>query len=203
MCEIVETLVDTGDDFATARGKLTEYFDQKKNVDYEIYTFRHAQQNPGESMNAFHSCLLQLSATCEFGDVDKKIKSQSILSSSQRLRRKALRDTTMTLEILLNEARALEISETQAKDIESSGNAANAVLPTPSQPKKNCFNCGGIWPHDSKTDCSARNPNCSGCHKHMVTMRNAPHKSYVRPEIPEKAGSPVDVVIPKKEKTKC
>ena len=166
MCEIVETLVDTGDDFATARGKLTEYFDQKKNVDYEIYTFRHAQQNPGESMNAFHSCLLQLSATCEFGDVDKKIKSQSILSSSQRLRRKALRDTTMTLEILLNEARALEISETQAKDIESSGNAANAVLPTPSQPKKNCFNCGGIWPHDSKTGCPARNRKCNSCHKY-------------------------------------
>ena len=154
-------------------------------------------------MNAFHSRLRQLSATWEFGDVDKEIKSQIILScSSQRLRRKALRDTTMTHETLLNEARALEISETQAKDIESSGNAANAVLPTPSQPKKNCFNCGGIWPHDSKTDCSARNRNCSGCHKHMVTMRNAPHKSHVRPEIPEKAGSPVDVVIPRKRKNK-
>ena len=152
-------------------------------------------------MNAFHSCLLQLSATCEFGDVDKKIKSQSILSSSQRLRRKALRDTTMTLEILLNEARALEISETQAKDIESSGNAANAVLPTPSQPKKNCFNCGGIWPHDSKTGCPARNRKCNGV-INMVTMRNAARKSHVRPEIPEKESAPVDVVIPRKRKHK-
>ena len=88
----------------------------------------------------------QLSVTCEFGDVDKEIKSQIILScSSQRLQRKALRDATMTLETLLNEARALEISETQAKENESSGNAANAVLPTPSQPMKNCFNCGDIW----------------------------------------------------------
>ena len=203
VCEIFETLVDTGDDFTTAKEKLTEYFDPKKNVEYEIYTFLQARQNPDESMNAFHSRLRQLSATCEFDDVDKEIKSQIILScSSQRYRRKALRDTTMTLETLLNEARDLEISETQAKDIESSGNVANAVLPTPSQPKKNCFNCGGIWPHDSKTDCSARNRNCSGCHKHMVTMRNAPHKSYVRPEIPEKAGSPVDVVIPRKRKNK-
>ena len=98
MCEIFETLVDTGDDFATAKEKLTEYFDPKKNVEYEIYTFRQARQNPGESMNAFHSRLRQLSATCEFGDVDKEIKSQIILScSSQRLRRKALRDTTMHL----------------------------------------------------------------------------------------------------------
>ena len=167
VCEIFETLVDTGDDFATAKEKLTEYFDPKKNVEYEIYTFRQARQNPGESMNAFHSRLRQLSATCEFDDINKEIKSQIILScSSQRLRRKALRDTTMTLETLLNEARALEISETQAKVIESSGNAANAVLPTPSQPKKNCFNCGGIWPHDSKTGCPARNRKCNGCHKY-------------------------------------
>ena len=138
VCEIFETLVDTDDDFAMAKEKPTEYFDPKKNVEYEIYTFWQAWQNPGESMNAFHFRLRQLSATCEFGDVDKGIKSQIILScSSQRRRRKALRDTTMTLETLLNEARAREISETQAKDIESSGNAANALLPTPSQPKKN------------------------------------------------------------------
>ncbi|CAH3193357.1 unnamed protein product [Porites evermanni] len=99
---------------------------------------------------------------------DKKIQRALLLyyAGEERLRRKALRDTTMTLETLLNEARALEISETQAKDIESAGNAANAVLPTPSQPKKNCFNCGGIWPHDSKTGCPARNRKCNGCHKY-------------------------------------
>ena len=56
-------------------------------------------------MNAFHSRLRQLSATCEFGDVDKEIKSQIFLScSSQHLQCKALRDATMTLETLLNEA---------------------------------------------------------------------------------------------------
>ena len=107
-------------------------------------------------MKAFHSHLHQLSATCEFGDVDKEIKSQIILScSSQRLQHKALRDTIMTLETLLNVARPLEISEMQAKDIESSGNVANAVLPTPSQPKKNCYNSGEIWSQDSKTGCPA------------------------------------------------
>ena len=62
VCEILETLVDTHNDFATAKEKFTEYFDPKKNVNYEIYTFRQARQNPGESMNAFHSRLCQLSA---------------------------------------------------------------------------------------------------------------------------------------------
>ena len=83
----------------------------------------------------------------------------------------------MTLETLLNEARALEIAETQAKDIESSGNAANAVLPTPSQPKKNCFNCGEIWPHDSKTGCPARNRKCNGCHKYVHYAKCCTQKS--------------------------
>ena len=60
-----------------------------------------------------------------------------------RFRRKALRDIAMTLEILLSEARALEISEMQANDIESSGNA-DAVLSQPTQKsraKGNCYNC--------------------------------------------------------------
>ena len=36
----------------------------------------------------------------------------------------------------------------------------------------------------------------------MVTMRNAARKSRMRPEIPKKESSPVDVVIPKKRKNK-
>ncbi len=61
-------------------------------------------------------------------DVDKDIKSPIIQSSctSQRLHRKALRDSTMTLEALLTEARALEVSEQQATDIASPG-GANAI----------------------------------------------------------------------------
>ena len=116
-------------------------------------------------------------------------------TSTQRLRRKALRDTTMTLETLLNEARALEISETQAKDIESSGNASNAVLPTPSQSKKNCFNCGGIWPHDSKTGCPSRNLKCHGCHKYghyaqCCTQKSRETRNSRKGKQPRGSGNP-------------
>ena len=110
------------------------------------------------------------------GTSTRKLNRRLFILSSQRLRRKALRDTTMTLETL-NEARALEISETQAKDTESSGNAANASLPTPSRPKKNCFNCGGIWPHDSKTGCPARNRKYNGCHKYVHYAKCCTQKS--------------------------
>ena len=108
----------------------------------------------------------------------------------------------MTLETLLNEERALEISETQAKDIESSGNASNAVLPTPSQSKKNCFNCRGIqlpW-NTTRRQVVPREIASATAVINMVTMRNAARKSHVRPEIPEKESSPVEVVIRRKRK---
>ena len=152
--DIFKTLAEMGEDFAMAKEKLTEYFNPKRKVEYQVYTFRRAKQNPGESMNAYHSRLHQLTTTCQFADVNKEIKSQIVSScSSQRLCRKALQDTTLTLETLLNEARVLEISQTQAKEIKSSRNA-NAVLPQLVQKyraKGNCYNCGESWPHDPKT----------------------------------------------------
>ena len=168
VCEIFETIPESGDDFDKAKEKLNEYFGPKKNIEYEIYTFRQAKQNSGESMNSYHSRLRQLASTCEFADTDKEIKSQIILScSSQRLRCKALKDTTMTLQALLDEARALEVSEKQAVDIESSG-SANAVLPLKSKtPEKKsiCFNCGESWPHVSG-GCPPRNRKCNSCQRY-------------------------------------
>ena len=46
VCDIFETLPESGADFETAKEKLTEYFDPKKNVEYDIYNFRQAKQNP-------------------------------------------------------------------------------------------------------------------------------------------------------------
>ena len=74
VCDIFETLPQNGDDFETAKEKLTEYFDHKKNVEYEIYNFRQTKQNHSELMNAYHSCLRQLVFTCEFAKIDKEIK---------------------------------------------------------------------------------------------------------------------------------
>ena len=56
--EIFDTLPDTGEDFETAKTKLNMYFDPKKNVEFEIFTFRQVKQNPGETTNSYHSCLI-------------------------------------------------------------------------------------------------------------------------------------------------
>ena len=73
--EIFETLPETGDDCATAQAKLDEYFSPKKNVDYQVFQFRQAVQQPGETVDQFVTRLRKLAATCEFGDVAKEIKS--------------------------------------------------------------------------------------------------------------------------------
>ena len=168
--EIFDTLPETGDDFAKAKEKLNAYFDPKQNVEYEIYKFRQAKQNIGEKMDAFHARLRQLASTCEFANMDHEIKSQIIQSClSQRLRRKALKDSKITLASLLDEARALEISEAQAKDIESTSTVNAVHTPTTKDPRKDshkkCFNCGGEWPHQTKP-CPAKTRKCNSCHRY-------------------------------------
>ncbi|VDI05683.1 Hypothetical predicted protein [Mytilus galloprovincialis] len=108
--EVFDTLDNTGEDFAAAKHKLTAYFAPKKNTEYEIYKFRQAKQTSDETIDSFHTRLTP--ASC---------------CHSTRLRRKALREDT-TLEGLISSARALELSEKQATEIEQSDKqSANAV----------------------------------------------------------------------------
>ena len=74
MQETFETLPETGDDYATAQAKLDKYFSPKKNVDYQVFQFRQAVQQPGETVDHFVTRLRKLAATCKFGDVAKEIK---------------------------------------------------------------------------------------------------------------------------------
>ena len=82
--EIFDTLEDTGED---------KDFNPQVNTTYEVYNFRKAKQNEGESFDSFHTRLKTLAKTCEFADANKEIKEQIILScKSNALRRKALRE---------------------------------------------------------------------------------------------------------------
>eukprot|EP00794_Sanderia_malayensis_P010468 gene10468-biopygen7634 len=92
--EIFDTLQDTGKDkdYKKAVDKLNDYFKPKTNTTYEVFNFRQAKQNHGESLDNFHMRLRQLSKHCQFPDVDKELKEQIILNcTSNALRRKALR----------------------------------------------------------------------------------------------------------------
>ena len=180
-------------DYKKAVEKLTAHFNPQVNTTYEVYNFRKAQQNEGESFDSFHTRLRTLAKTCEFADADKEIKEQIILScKSNALRRKALRED-LDLTALLKAGRALELSETQAKEVESDKTTVNVVNDKRKSEKRSqkgkgcrrerhsgsrsrshkesrkfddatqCRNCGGTYPH--KDSCPARNKKCTSCGK--------------------------------------
>ena len=127
--DIFDTLPDTGenDDYDTAVEKLNEYFNPQVNTTYEVYSFRMAKQKEGESLDSYHTRLRQLAKTCQFADQDKEIKDHIILTcTSNALRRRALRDD-FTLANLLKHGRALEMSESQASEVEKTDFQANTV----------------------------------------------------------------------------
>jgi len=199
--EIFDTLDDTGsdDDYDKAKLRLTEYFTPKVNTAFELYNFRNARQLESENIDAFCTRLRQLAKSCGFTDVEKEIAAQIILScSSQRLRRKGLRDN-LSLKDLLNAGKAFELSEIQANDVERSDsksdvntvsrgrsrnrqggsrNHAKSKYRNSSKnrgeknhsdqqnsqntsQKKNCYYCGGDYPHSGK--CPARGKKCGAC----------------------------------------
>ena len=101
--------------------RRTNYFTPKQNREHEIYVFRQAKRESNESLSAFHTRLRQLAVTCEhlFSDVDREIKTQIVQScSSHKLRKKALENPPYTLLQLLDAGKAMELSKTQAANIE-------------------------------------------------------------------------------------
>ena len=121
------TTAGEGDDpFAKAVEALTNYFTPRQNREYETYVFRQAKQENDENLATFHTRLRQLAVTCEYDDLDREIKTQIVQScSSHKLRTKALENPSYTLTQLLDAGKAMELSKTQAANIEDSQSVNN------------------------------------------------------------------------------
>ena len=167
------------DGYKTLKKSLADHFEPKRNLDFETVKFRQAKQEPGENVDAFCTRLRQLASTCDFGDLQRELKTQILWGcSSQQLKRRALRDE-MTLDKLLELARSLEMSEIQAKAMEHGSETVNFVkksgqkkfshgrkfsdfLHKQKDSKQLCGNCGYDSCH-SKEKCPAKGEHCHGC----------------------------------------
>ncbi|XP_014677179.1 PREDICTED: uncharacterized protein LOC106817048, partial [Priapulus caudatus] len=120
------------DDYAAVKTKLTRYFAPKRNVEFEVFTFRQASQKSEETLDQFHARLQSLSKNCEFADKGKEIKSQIIQKCQlQKVRDKGLCEPTFTLEQLLTYGRTVESTRHHSQAIASgSGPAAVNVMKT-------------------------------------------------------------------------
>ncbi|XP_052792278.1 uncharacterized protein K02A2.6-like [Mya arenaria] len=76
-------LVDVEETFDAAKQALTKYFAPKKSIEFEVYKFRQAKQEPHENLDSFHTRLRKLGEHCEFANTDKEIKSQIIQGKSE------------------------------------------------------------------------------------------------------------------------
>lgn len=75
-------------EYDATRAKLDANFAQRINLMFAIYRFRQAQQNAGESHNAFYERLWQLSHHCNFPDAGLEIKNQIIITTTSTCLRK-------------------------------------------------------------------------------------------------------------------
>ena len=122
----------TGDDrhaneYPVLKKSLTDYFTPHQNTAFETFKFRQATQALDESIDSFHTRLRSLASHCEFHDTDREILSQIIQGcKNSKLRRKALKDN-LSLTDTLKEARAQELAESRAAEIEAATATINAV----------------------------------------------------------------------------
>ena len=172
--------------FTETKKALAEHFQPKRNLSYEVFNFRKATQHEDETVDQFAARLRELSAHCEFHDVERELKSQIELgTSTKKVRRYAFRSPDLKLEALLLFARTLEHTELQAKDIEHAASPRHAAevqkvtlrdkpVSTQSQKRKpvgkgksaekKCYNCGYSYPHVTKP-CPAKGKQCNKCQK--------------------------------------
>ncbi|KAK3749040.1 hypothetical protein QZH41_005695 [Actinostola sp. cb2023] len=170
------TTEEKGNDKAydSAKKTLSDYFDKKRDPDFEVTKFRECVQKPEQSIDSYVTQLRSLARYCDFGNrADDEIKLQIKLNcASSRLRRKAFAEPQWKLDDLVKYARALEIFNKQASEIEhipTNVNAVKFVRPrqqgaarapatrnrqprdrqAPMNKSKNntCGNCGYEYPH--------------------------------------------------------
>src|SRR6218665_3719646 len=183
--DIFDTLTipdPTGDESSTelAINALTLFFAPYANVEFAVFQFRQAKQEQTEDIASYLTPLRQLALNCDFSDVSRELKSQIIQGCrSTRLRRKALTDPTITLDNLVNLARAAEAADAHTSAMTSDTipelvsrlktHPSSSTTPHSRSTGKNqstCRNCGKLWPHaGGREDCPAFDKTCRGCSK--------------------------------------
>jgi hypothetical protein len=133
-----ETLPDKGQSFAQAKQRLTEYFQPKVNVEFEIAQFRMMRQKPGESTDTYHTRMRQAA---------ELYMSTTSLSENRML--------------LSSESLYPNLKQAQASQNNTS--MVNTIKP---RSNSKCYNCGESYPHrGGYRSCPAFGTTCGLCQK--------------------------------------
>ncbi|RWR99570.1 hypothetical protein B4U79_14484, partial [Dinothrombium tinctorium] len=115
--DIVDGLKDPGDNYEKTIDALNKHFSPTKNIIFECHMFQQIEQNKEESIDAFASRLRQAAKSCEFGElIDRMIAVQIVnRCQSAALRKRFLREESLTLDSILQIGRAHEAGELRSK----------------------------------------------------------------------------------------
>jgi hypothetical protein len=174
---------DTAETYTATKTVLDTYFKPQKNTQIKMYNFQSCTLTNGQTLDEYVK-LRTLSKDCEFKDTDREIPSQIIQHcSSNRLRRRALREPDKKRSEIMSIGRAMELSHEQANTMERSTQPVNAVTNNNSSKgrlsgpvgdkhskkrnkekykEKLCYRCGGPYPHD-REGCPAKGKICTQC----------------------------------------
>ena len=126
LSEFVGVLSSDGHD--QTKEKLIAYFTARRNEEYDVFTFRQAQQNAKEILDQFHARLQQLVINCNLLDKTREIRSQIIQKCAMsKIRDRGLSEENITLERLLTYGRTLESTIQQSLIICNAASATSNV----------------------------------------------------------------------------
>ncbi|XP_050709686.1 uncharacterized protein K02A2.6-like [Eriocheir sinensis] len=140
--DIFATLQPEGEAYDDLKTCLNNYFTPKANIRYERFLFSQCVNEANEKIDTFVTKLKRLALSCEFTDTNDVIIDQVIAKcKSHELRKKLLQEKNLTLDKVLEIARALEAATSQAQVIEgkahnSSQVQINKLSKNPKQPQK-------------------------------------------------------------------
>jgi len=165
---------------------LDDHFIPKCNIPFERHMFRQIFQSDTETVDQFVCRLRERASSCDFNETaDAQIRDQVIEKcNSHSLRRKFLEQDALTLDKMLQIARAHEAVTAQAKIMDyrpttsSQVNVLNRKFdkrsPKPNQPPRRddgfrlraeCYACGRKGHLKNDPLCPARNKLCNKCGK--------------------------------------
>lgn len=173
------------DTFQVALATCDRLFSTATNVLVERHRFKKRLQNPGESTEAYISCLRELARTCEWdGSPEVAVRDQLVSGvASDKLRERLLFEGAgLTLERAiaiashyeetLKSLQEFSASEGMKQIRKSSMNAtrtrdsaASRSAPARDARERRCYRCGPTQHMANSKSCKARDKRCSKCKK--------------------------------------
>ena len=183
MCDLVDSMPDAKftlteadtaaelDIFSKTVKVLTEHFSPIINKELQKYKFHESKQTQ-DTVQEYYEYLSTLADTCGFADKDAEIKSKIISGcKSDKLRMKGLHNPNLSLQDLLDHARAYEITQRSTRAMHEVDSVQvqkrrDTCRKSDNGAKKNKDKCGYCGYHHRIADkCPAKGQECRLCHK--------------------------------------